>query len=96
MRRRPAADEQRVDFARCFQPRQLPFNRPNIRLDQIVATGNDSKIAVAAAVATERNMNVCRAGRRESRVSGHSHKYNRPPNMSGRAVETRLRTWRLL
>jgi len=58
VRRRSAAEEDRIDFMRLSELRQLALQRFQVGIDQVVAAGNEREVAIAAAMAAEGDVDV--------------------------------------
>ncbi len=78
MRGRSAAKIERVYTPGPHNSPEFPLQRQQIAINQIVPPGDQCEIAVATAVAAERNMHVG-----VSNGGGHSHTWSRPSSRSG-------------
>src|SRR5690606_29519764 len=66
MRRRPPAEEHRVDLDRRLDPPQLDRQRLEIRPDEIITPCDEREVAIPAAMPAEGNVNVDGAVRHSS------------------------------
>ncbi len=85
VRRRAAADEQRLDRPRLAERRQFERERVEVQLDEVVVAGGDGEVAVAAVVGAERDVDVGGSRFEPGRQSSSHH----VARSSGRRV-TRL------
>src|SRR5262249_32934547 len=63
MRGCPSAEEKRIDLVCLAEPAQLALQSIEIGIDQVIPPGDQREIAVAAAVAAERNVDIGRGWR---------------------------------